>query len=233
MNSALKRYAKRLDMLSERERVAVGSAGALLILFVLYLLSIGPNLEQRRALDARIADQAKQLTAAQAQQQELTRVLQQDPDAAMRADLDQKHRRIAELDAQLAGLQRMLIAPDQMPVVLRQLVGQGHGIRLVSLRNLPAVAIGQGEGAESSKAEPQKSQPPKPESSGTEHSVYKHGVEVVVAGSYFDLLDYLDRLEKQPWQMYWGKTVLSADYPKVVVTLTLYTLSLDKSWLVV
>jgi hypothetical protein len=33
--------------------------------------------------------------------------------------------------------------------------------------------------------------------------------------------------------VYWGRTVLAAEYPKVVVTLTLYTLSLDKSWLVV
>ena len=41
------------------------------------------------------------------------------------------------------------------------------------------------------------------------------------------LLAYVARLEGQPWQVYWGKTVLSADYPKVVVALTLYTLSLD------
>jgi MSHA biogenesis protein MshJ len=58
-------------------------------------------------------------------------------------------------------------------------------------------------------------------------------VEIVVQGSYSDLLDYVSRLEKQPWQVYWGRTVLAAEYPKVVVTLTLYTLSLDKSWLVV
>ena len=63
--------------------------------------------------------------------------------------------------------------------------------------------------------------------------VYKHGVEVVVEGSYASLLAYVARLEHQPWQVYWGKTVLSADYPKVVVSLTLYTLSLDRAWLVV
>jgi len=63
--------------------------------------------------------------------------------------------------------------------------------------------------------------------------VYKHGVEIVVQGSYLDLLAYVSRLERQPWQMYWGRTVVSAEYPKVMVALTLYTLSLDKSWLVV
>jgi MSHA biogenesis protein MshJ len=58
-------------------------------------------------------------------------------------------------------------------------------------------------------------------------------VEIVVQGSYLDLLSYVSRLERQSWQVYWGKTVLTAEYPKTVVALTLYTLSLDKAWLVV
>jgi MSHA biogenesis protein MshJ len=233
MSSAFKRYADRLDALTERERIAVALAGGAAVVFVFHLLFIGPDLDQRRLLDARMADQDKQIAAAQAQQEELLRTLQRDPDAAVRVRMEEKQRQIAELDSQLAGLQRTLIAPDRMPVVLRQLVGQGRGVRLMSLRNLPAVPIGQGNTAEAGKAEPTKAQPPKADAGAGEHGVYKHGVEIVVQGSYFDLLDYVDRLEKQPWQVYWGKTVLAAEYPKVVVTLTLYTLSLDKSWLVV
>jgi MSHA biogenesis protein MshJ len=233
MNNPFKRYAARLDALTERERVAVALAAAVVLVFACYALFIGPDLDQRRMLAARISDQENQIAAAQAQQQELIRTLRQDPDLALRARVEEKQRQIAELDAQLAGLQRTLIAPDRMPVVLQQLVGQGRGIQLMSLRNLPAVPVGQGASAEPGKAEPAKVQPPKADAEGGERSVYKHGVEIVVEGSYFDLLNYLDRLEKQPWQVYWGKAVMAADYPKVVVTLTLYTLSLDKSWLVV
>jgi len=233
MRNLFKRYAARLDALTERERIAVALAGAALVVFSFHLLSIGPDLDQRRMLDARMKDQETQIAAAQAQQQELLRALQQDPDLALRARMADKQRQLAEFDLQLAGLQRTLIAPDRMPVVLRQLVGQGRGVQLMSLRNLPAVALGQGGTAESAKAEPPKAQPPKADAGAGERSVYKHGVEIVVQGSYFDLLDYVDRLEKQPWQVYWGRTVLAAEYPKVVVTLTLYTLSLDKSWLVV
>jgi MSHA biogenesis protein MshJ len=63
--------------------------------------------------------------------------------------------------------------------------------------------------------------------------VFKHGVRVVVEGTYLDLLSYVARLEKQPWQVYWSRTVMSSDYPKAQIELTLYTLSLDKAWLVV
>ena len=58
-------------------------------------------------------------------------------------------------------------------------------------------------------------------------------MQVTVEGNYLDLLAYVARLEKQPWQVYWGRTVMTADYPKVQIELTLYTLSLDKAWLVV
>ena len=62
--------------------------------------------------------------------------------------------------------------------------------------------------------------------------VYKHGVELVVKGSYADLTQYLMRLEGLPWQMFWGKAELKVEeYPKATLTLTLFTLSLDKTWL--
>jgi len=62
--------------------------------------------------------------------------------------------------------------------------------------------------------------------------VYKHGVELVVKGNYTDLTQYLTRLEGLPWQMFWGKAELKVEeYPKAALTLTLFTLSLDKTWL--
>lgn len=230
MKAWFNRYAARLDALSERERIAVFAAGAALIVFVLYLIFIAPELERRTVLAARMADQDKQMSAALAQQQELVRMLGQDPDIAVRERVAQKERQIAEIDSQLAGLQRTLVAPERMPVLLQQLVGQGQGVQLVSLRNLPAVPIGQGA---TQPAKAPGKEPGRPAAREVDRHVYKHGVEIVVQGSYFDLLDYVARLEKQPWQVYWGRTVMAAEYPKVVVTLTLYTLSLDKSWLVV
>jgi len=59
-------------------------------------------------------------------------------------------------------------------------------------------------------------------------------VELTLRGSYFDMLDYLAQIEALPWQMYLGKLKLDArDYKRPVLTLTLYTLSLDKAWLTI
>jgi MSHA biogenesis protein MshJ len=221
MNAVLGALHKRLDAMSQRERLAVFVAAALVVLALVYVGGIEPALQGRALLNARIADQANLLAAAQAQQQELTATLRQDPNAAIRERIAARQQELAALDLQLSGLQRTLVAPDRMATVLEELIGRNPGVSLVSLRNLPAVPL------LASDAQPAAGQ------AARASRVYRHGVEIVVEGSYFDVLGYLSRIERQPWQMYWGRTVMTAEHPKVVIALTLYTLSLDRAWLVV
>jgi MSHA biogenesis protein MshJ len=62
--------------------------------------------------------------------------------------------------------------------------------------------------------------------------VYKHGVEITVHGTYAALHGYLSRLERSPWAMYWWRAKLEADERSALtLTVTIYTLSLDKAWL--
>ena len=57
-------------------------------------------------------------------------------------------------------------------------------------------------------------------------------VEITVRGSYSALHAYLARLERSPWTMYWWRALLAADVSGVsTMTITIYTLSLDKAWL--
>jgi MSHA biogenesis protein MshJ len=67
---------------------------------------------------------------------------------------------------------------------------------------------------------------------GSEKQIYKHGVKITVRGNYADLLQYLTALEKLPSQMFWGVAKLDVvQHPTAELSLTLYTLSLDKTWL--
>lgn len=62
--------------------------------------------------------------------------------------------------------------------------------------------------------------------------LYRHGVEMVLQGSYPDMVAYMEALERLPVQLFWGKAQLDArSYPDAKLTLTLYTLSLDDKWL--
>ena len=62
--------------------------------------------------------------------------------------------------------------------------------------------------------------------------LYRHGVEIVLQGSYLDMIAYMDALEALPAQLFWGKAELAAgQYPNARLKLTLYTLSLDQKWM--
>jgi MSHA biogenesis protein MshJ len=217
MTASWSAWAQTLDRLSRRERAMVLAAGAALVVAFCYLAAIAPDLDRRKRVEARIADQAGQIAAAQAKQQELKRVLAQDPDAGLRDRIAAKRRELAALDIQRPELQRTLMAPDQMATFLEELVGRQRTVKLVSLRNLPVIALADGASAAGD---------------GRTERIYRHGVEIVLEGGYRDLLGYMRRLERQPWQIYWGQVVMKTDSSPASVTLTLYTLSLERTWLV-
>lgn len=58
-------------------------------------------------------------------------------------------------------------------------------------------------------------------------------MELTVEGSYADLMDYLSSLESLPGpKLLWGGVALKVErHPTVQLTLTVYTLSLDRAWL--
>ena len=53
-------------------------------------------------------------------------------------------------------------------------------------------------------------------------------------GSYQELTAYLERLEQAKPKLLWSSVSLSAeDHPRLVLTLTVYSLSLERAWLIV
>lgn len=84
-------------------------------------------------------------------------------------------------------------------------------------------------GASGTPAAPANAKAEKPAPKGP---LFRHGVTMVLEGSYLDLLDYLTRMEQLPSQLYWGDMQLRViRYPKVALTLNVYTVSLDSKWL--
>jgi MSHA biogenesis protein MshJ len=62
--------------------------------------------------------------------------------------------------------------------------------------------------------------------------LFRHGVEITLSGSYLDMIAYMEALESLPTQLFWGKAEFEVEnYPNARLTLTLYTLSMDKKWM--
>jgi MSHA biogenesis protein MshJ len=227
MSAAWSRLAERFNKLQERERLMVFLAGIVVIVGIGFLLAIDGGLTRQKVLKDDVARQQQELDQLQAQNVELARTLAQDPDAASRQRIEQLRAELSSYESELLGVQQGLVAPERMVRVLEGMLAGDNRVRLVSLKTLPV----------SSLVEPAvgpDGATPAGAAADEKKLVYKHGIELTVEGSYPDLVEYQTRLEKLPWRMFWARSRLdAADYPRVRLTLTLYTLSLDKAWLVV
>jgi MSHA biogenesis protein MshJ len=213
-----KTLSDKIDGMSPRQRGLIFAVAASIVLALVSSLLIEPQLAKQKVLSRKTEQQQSEIKSIQAQLQAMAEVRKTDPDAANRAELESLRLQLVQLKASLQVKQQHLIPPDKIAGLLEEILSRNRQLQLISLRSLPASAV---TGEEEQAA-------------AIEKEFFKHGIEMTVSGSYFDLLDYMVQLEKLPWQMFWGKASLVVEtYPISRMTLTLYTLSLDKAWLVI
>lgn len=208
----LRRTAKWFDALSLRERLLLFAAVvgmAYLIADALFLSTVS---EEQKRFSSQIRESKSRTKAIDMQIMALKARQNVDPDEENRRKLEALRQKLAGMDASLQGMQKNLVAPDKMGKLLEDLLAHNSNLRLVAMKTLPVANF----------------------LDGTDKSslLYKHGVQITVEGRYGDLLNYLISVEHLPLRVFWGGITLRAgDYPKTTLTLTLYTLSLNKAWL--
>lgn len=232
MKDALLKYSARFDALLPRERVMVFIAAVAIVVFMVDSLFIQPAAARRKVLSARMTLQETEMQALQIKIQAMQKQ-RTNPDAVNQARQVEIKRQIAEIDETLKDMQRSLVPAQRMKAVLEEVLARNPRLQLIAMRTLPAAPLVE----KSDKAVPPAvpgapAAKPQVKSAVVVNNVFKHGVQITLQGSYSDLHDYLARLEKQPWRMFWTRASLNAaDYPRLTLIVTIYTLSLDKAWL--
>jgi len=215
-----KAWIARIDDMSLRERAMLFGSVALVVVVAAHVTLFDRLLTKQKGLIERVARDQSQLKAVREQVQSALKESQaqvRHPDEAAIADLESK---IREAEKSVEAKQRAFIAPEELPVLLRQMLGRNPQLKLESLRLLPGTPL------QTPGAAPSASAPGKPAGAQAGAEVYRHGVAVTLTGSYFDLLQYLSELEKLPAPLLWGKFELQVEqYPEVKLTLIVHTLS--------
>ena len=214
--------ADKFDALALRERYLVAVALIGVVLLGGWAMIVDPELARARIAERAIVNQRSQLAALAAQTQAL-QAPDKNPEALAGAELAELKRQLSALNARFAALEGELVPPERMAGLLEELLGRKRGLHLLGLRTLPAASVlePKAAGVEAGAA-------------GQAAGLYKHGVEIRLEGGYAELTEYLAQLEKSPQKLLWSSVTLSAEaYPKLVLTLTVYTLSLDRTWLIV
>jgi MSHA biogenesis protein MshJ len=208
MPVAVQNVARRFDALNLRERILVAS-GVLALVFVVWdSLLMQPLNAHRARLSSEMNDLQNGISDA-------ANATSTDPLQLALNERSALKEQIAAIDARLDSAAAGLIPPQRMIGVIRDVLNRQRGLKLVSLHNGVVAPLA-----------------PPSEANVEESGPYVHPVEVVVEGSYFDVLNYLRELEALPWRFYWKTFDLSTtDYPTNRVRIELSTLSMDRAWL--
>lgn len=210
----LRQFEERVSVMSLRERVLVFAAAVVVALALVQVLLIDRAHARAQQANDRLQTAVAGLAAIEGQRGPQAGRPALDPDQAARVALDAQEAQLARLNAELDARGRALVAPERMPAVLKDVVqGQGR-VRIVGFKTLAPQPVALA-GAEAGHP-----------------GFYRHGFEVVVQGSYADLLAYLEQLEALPWNLSWVEARLdAATRPDLKLTLIVHTLSLEAAWL--
>lgn len=214
----------RVDDLSLRERAMIFAASVFVVVALLNAMLLDPLLAKKKELTAQVVQQQEKMKELHATMQSLLQAKEEDKNSPLRARGVQLKRQLQDQDAYLQSLSDRLVEPARMAELLEQVLNKNGKLQLIALKTLPVSLLIE-----------------KPQDVNTntnvnagQKQVFKHGVQITIRGGYLDLMQYLTELEKMPTQMFWGEAGLSVEkYPNAVLTLTLYTLCLDKAWLTV
>lgn len=223
---ALHEALQKVDALTLRERA---------ILFILLLagiwaamnaLLLAPQERARKDEQEKVTQARTKLAAAE--QVLMLRASQPDLNQAARQRLESARLTMNTRLQTAVRLQARMVAPKDMVRVLQGMLAEQPGLRLGSLETLAPEAVGLPVQAQNSAATaPQAVK-------SDDAALFKHGVKLTLIGNYAALTRYMENLERLPVGFYWARTELDASaHPEISLTLTLYTLSLERTWLTV
>lgn len=223
LNQQWERMSSRYAALTRRERALVALALILGPLLIGNALFVDPQLSRSKAMQNSIATQNASLAAMQTQATSMQQELSIDPDAGRKSELAALISQREQLDEQLRQVGAALVRPEDMNGLLERLLARHAGLRLVSLKTLaPQSVLREKEVAGPTDGKPVE----------RAFDLYRHGVEIRLEGSYGQLQAYLAQLEKLPQRLLWGQLNYRViEYPRAEMTLTVYTLNPDKTWL--
>jgi MSHA biogenesis protein MshJ len=216
MSARLPPLLRKVDALTLRERLLLFAAALTVTGGLWEALIDGPLAAREQAASAAVEDLRHRLEQLN-DSMSVTASAIGDGVPGKLQRLELLKRRIDETAESIRVFTSDLVDPRQMRVVLEDLIRRQAGLRLVSMSNLPVEPLFAGaEGAA--------------ESGGPR--LYRHGLVLVLEGSYLECMEYLRAVERLPWQLYWSRLELERDeYPVNHIVVELHTLSLEEDWI--
>jgi len=231
LRARLRAQRRAFDARAPRERLLLAAAGVAAVFMLADALWLSPALTRWNAAQAqRKAAHTQGTQLQQASQQAMAAQIAQA--AQMRAELGAARQRVREGEASLRDFQSTLVEPDRMLPLLEQMLARHGQVRVRALRSLGHNDLLAASPPPPAAAAPAAAASAAAGQGGALPSLYRHGVELTLEGSFADLMGYVSALEALPQRLLWGGMSFRVEqHPRAVLTLQLYTLSTARHWI--
>lgn len=212
MKTMFNHVGQQFEVLSRRERVLICIA-LLALVSIIGFMPLESLWKKQTSISQQLKglEQENQISVQQIElyQQRLT----MDPNQDYQQRLALLQQQNQEIDAQLNEQMVDMVPADYMPELLGNLLGQVQGIKLIkftSIAPVPLLAVGDEK----------------------KLNLYSHGIRMSLEGDYFSVMRFVEAVEAMPDKLYWKRLDYKvAEYPKGMIDIEVYTLSLNKDFI--
>jgi MSHA biogenesis protein MshJ len=205
-------FLERFNTLTAREKIIFFATLLVVVWSAWDAYLYQPILEKQNQLTSDLSSIKTQLLALQQATTQIEAIGKTDPNQANKQKLAKVKVELEKLKQQLDIGDKKFVPAALMAEVLRDMLKQNSGLKLVKLETLPVTTLS--------------------ESSQQQSWVYRHGLSMTLSGNYFNTLNYLKSLESLPWRFNWDTVDYQViEYPVAETTLNVYTLSFEENWL--
>jgi len=214
-------FAEKINGMTLRERGLIFVMAAVVLLTLINTALIEPLLAKQKRFTQQITQQESEIRGIQAQVQTLAQAHTEDTDTINRAKLETIKQQLLAVDKSMQSHEAQLVAPVKVARLLKEILAKNGKLKLVEMKTVEVAPLLE---------EDQAGQP----SASATPQIFKHGVEITVSGNYLDMIGYLRELERLPWKLFWSRASFKVEeHPRARLVLTVYTLSLEQSWLTI
>ena len=218
--------------LSAREQYLILLTGVVAVFFTIYFLFIEVKAQENSKFSQQISQLKHENQTQTVAIKEYQEALKLDPNKVINDRITRLEQKMAKVDQQLLALTSELINPIQMRHALLKLLKLEPNVSLLSFELIGAVplispqSIQETDNVQQVKAVNSVML----EESGL--NLYRHGIRIKLAGSYFELLAYLQKLEQLSWTFFWQEFDFTMkEYPTNEVEIEIYSLGTKEDFI--
>lgn len=191
--------------LSPREKWLISLGGLVGLFFIILTLLIDPALSVNRTQQQQVKIESSQQQRLQSEIEVAQQRLTLDPDREIDAELSKLSEQSQTLALKLSEIVGGVLTPSDMAELLEDVLASQSNLKLISLESLPAEPIITAE--------------------KTEVGYFVHPVRIELTGKYFDIQQYMAKLESMKVDYFWRDLHYQVEtYPMARLVLIVHTL---------